>query len=435
MWFRHTIKKNNIQNFVKYNEWDKSDIVQKIQNMKENTVDRLIKSFSQENIKFIDPMLIKWIEKEYFELLKNYDWNINNNFDYTKQQKEIEKMFKIHSFDDAYLSKFKKHHDNKLLDIHIRTLLDRRKDLLKKSSKWPRDYDELKKINKALSLMNTNNIKNTKSRNVLFDKELFEQSENYSDKFNIQCFYEQDKQWNKNYFSVNELLNDLETFWVESWYPKLKLESLWNHDKEFKVVQKFIKLALVKNILAKYRDYQEVVIYNFKDYEKLEWWEWHKNQEWVLAEQIVERSFRDYANLDDRHEVKIKKASIWEDQAHKVDLILQVKDKKTWINIEKELQLTVNSKDNVLQNKKIQIKRQKEIRHTDLDLVKLELNWLAQKATVWRNSDRPIWGLNSLLSIEDKEFLKHTYDRIIENLDKKVSIKDKTKINWYKKVA
>jgi hypothetical protein len=40
------------------------------------------------------------------------------------------------------------------------------------------------------------------------------------------------------------------------------------YDKRFYSAQKFIKLALVKNILAKYRDYQEVIMYNFKDYEK-----------------------------------------------------------------------------------------------------------------------------------------------------------------------
>ena len=36
-----------------------------------------------------------------------------------------------------------------------------------------------------------------------------------ADAFDIQCFFEQDKQGNKHYFSLYELLNDLETFGTE----------------------------------------------------------------------------------------------------------------------------------------------------------------------------------------------------------------------------
>ncbi len=425
MWFKNTVSKDDIQNFVKEDvNSDKSKIVKQIQEMKENTISRLKASFSQEKIKFIDPMLIKWVEKEYFSLIKDVDWKIDEEYDYSKSQKEIEKIFKNHDFDESYIWKFENISDNKLLETPRKKLIERKKELLKNKTKWPREYNELKKIDSALTLLDTNNINNTKARNVLFDKTEFKQSK---DKFNIQCFYEQDKQWNKNYFSINELLNDLETFGVESGYPKINISELWSYWNEFHTVQKFIKVALLKNILEKYRDYQEVAMYDFQDNEKHKWAKWYENKTWILAEKVVEWSFRDYANLDSNHDVNIKKASIGEDQAHKVDLIIQIKDKKTWINIEEELQLTVNTNNSVLQHKRKQINRQKDIRDTNLDLLELELNWLTQKTTLWRNMDRPIWWLNSLLSIEDKEFMKKTYNRLVEKLDEKVSQKVQVK--------
>jgi len=155
-------------------------------------------------------------------------------------------------------------------------------------------------------------------------------------------------------------------------------------------VQKFIKLALVKNILAKYRDYQEVVMYDFKDYEKYTTEKEYNNKSGILAEKVVEWSFRNFANLDDTYEVSIKKASVGQDQKNKIDLIIQIKDKKSGINIQKELQLTLAHDEYILQNKRIQIDRQKHIRHTDLDLLELELHLLEQKVTLWRNMDRPI---------------------------------------------
>lgn len=42
--------------------------------MKEDTVKRIIKGFSQPEIKCINTELIKGIEKEYFTLLQENDW-------------------------------------------------------------------------------------------------------------------------------------------------------------------------------------------------------------------------------------------------------------------------------------------------------------------------------------------------------------------------
>lgn len=418
MWFRHTVKKNNIQNFIEYNEWKESDIVKKIQNLKEDTVKRLIKWFSQEEIKFVDPNLIKDVEKEYFDLIKENNWDIDTNFDYTKVRKDTEKMFKKHEFDEKYIWNFEKISENNLIDTPIKKLILRKQQLLNIKNRWPKEKKELDKIFQTLKLLDNRNIENTKSRTIFLEKSQFHWK---WDKFNVQCFYEQDKNWNRNYFSINELLNDLESFGIESWYPKIDKESLNSMWKDFLSVQKFIKLALLKNILSKYRDYQEIVMYGFKDYEKQIWESGYENRTWILAEKLVEWSFRNFANIDEKYDIKVKKASVWEDQKHKVDLIVEMKDKKTWVNIEKELQLTINENKDVLQNKRIQIERQKRIRKKDIDLLKLELHWLNQKVTLRRNMERPIWWLNDLLSIEDKEFMKETYSRIVEKLEKKIS--------------
>lgn len=161
----------------------------------------------------------------------------------------------------------------------------------------------------------------------------------------------------------------------------------------FQNAQKYIKLALVKNILAKYRNYQEIMMYDFKDYEKhvqKNPFLTYSNQKGILAEKVVERNFRNFANLEDKYDVTIKKASVGEDQKNKIDLIVQIKDKASGINIIKELQLTMDHNPEVLQDKKCQIAQQKKIRESDLDLLQLELSLLDQKVTLWRNMERPI---------------------------------------------
>jgi len=78
-------------------------------------------------------------------------------------------------------------------------------------------------LRELLPLMDNNNIQNTKSRTILFDpKEMID----VKDAFTIQCFFEQDKQGNKHYFSLYELLNDLETFGIESGYPVIDLTNI-----------------------------------------------------------------------------------------------------------------------------------------------------------------------------------------------------------------
>ncbi|MFZ2150843.1 MAG: hypothetical protein WAZ12_04030 [Candidatus Absconditicoccaceae bacterium] len=413
MTFHKTISQKDIQNFISNTKGEKSKVVKEIQNLKENTIDRLMQDFGQDDIKFIDPMLVKGVEKDYFEILKTTQGNVDPNFDYNIIKKDIENMFKRESFQKDYIKKYKSCSESKYLETSHKQLLQRKKELSSNIHIGHREQEELSSINGFLKLLETENIENTKSRNIMFDKDYFT---NTGDKFNIQCFFEQDEEGNRNYFSINELLNDLETFGIESGYPKIQTETFGGIEG-FNNVQKFIKLALLKNILAKYRNYQEVLMYNFIDYEKGE----HSdgNRIGLLAEKVVERTFRNFADIDNRYSVKVRKSSIGEDEKNKVDLIIHLKDKKTGLNIEKELQLTIDHHQKVLEHKRLQIDRQKGSRGSNLDLLELELHLLDQKITLRRNLNRPIGGLNNFLSIEDKEFLKKTYDRIIGELEEK----------------
>lgn len=413
----HTISKEEIYKFIENHNSDVWESVCNIQNIKEDMIKRISKELWDNNVKFIDPRLINGVEKDYFELLKKSEWDINKDFDYTKQKNEFEKMFKTHEFDEIYIKNFDDIRKSHMIEIPKNKLIKKQKELQNNKNKLGiKDKEEFIRINQIVKLLDNTNIENTKSRNLFFDEKQFNNSWK---SFNIQCFFEQDKKWNKNYFSANELLNDLETFGIESGYPIIN-EMATNNKKEFRNLQKLIKLSLIRNILSKYRDYQEVLMHHLTDYEKRKNGEMLGNKSGILAEKIVEWSFRNLANTDEKYEIKIKKASIGEDQINKIDLIIQIKDKKTGVNIQKELQLTLNEDKNILQHKRIQIERQKNTRHADIDLLELELNLLWQKVTIWRNLDRPIWWLSGVLSLEDKEFLKTTYDRIISELENKI---------------
>ncbi len=426
--FDHTITKKDIQNFISTNKAKatpekKWTVVEQIQVMKEDSIKRLIKWFSQPEIKCIDPGLIKWVEKEYFKFLKDDDWektcgqNINPLFDSSALAKESENMFKKHEFDPNYIGKFDQLRNQNFLDISKTKIIARYNELVEKSLLGKQETEELATIRMINPLLNTKNIENTKSRTIYFDEKEFVDT---AKPFAIECFFEQDSQWHKHYFSLNQLLNDLETFGVESGYPVLDTQNLGKYSKAFGTIQRDIKLALIKSILAKYRDYQEILMYDLVDFEKNLTGTNIKSKSWLLAEKAVEWAFRNYAVQDERYTVTIKKASVGEDQIHKIDLIVELQDKKSGVNIQKELQLTINNDKHILEKKRLQTLRKKNMRDVDIDLLHLELSLLAQKVTVWRNLGRPIGWLSSFLTIEDKEFFATTYKRIVQELQEKI---------------
>lgn len=416
--FKSMITPDDIQNYTDENIGNKGQVVKKIQNIKKNIVRNIYKDFSTDGPKIIDPSLIKGIEKEYHKLLQREDNKINREFHHEQYSQDMKDMFIPQEFSNDYIWDFNNLRNTSLIETP-KWKLDARKKFLNTTyaNLWPKDKEELKRLNIITKLLDSNTIKNTRSRTIHFDVQELSKAKN---NFNAQCFFEQDKNWNKHYFSFNELLNDLETFGIESGYPVL--DTKWLQIPGIPNAQKHIKLALVKNILEKYRDYQEILMYNFKDYEKHiqeNPFSNYNNQKWILAEKVVEWSFRNFANLEDRYDIKVKKSSVGEDQKNKIDLLVEVKDKTSWVNITKELQLTLDHDPDVLNYKKQQIAREKTNRAADLDLLQLELSLLDQKMTLWKNMDRPIWWLNDLLSIEDKEFLKNTFERIIIEIQKK----------------
>ena len=102
----HTISKEEIYKFIENHNSDVWESVCNIQNIKEDMIKRISKELWDNNVKFIDPRLINGVEKDYFELLKKSEWDINKDFDYTKQKNEFEKMFKTHEFDEIYIKNF-----------------------------------------------------------------------------------------------------------------------------------------------------------------------------------------------------------------------------------------------------------------------------------------------------------------------------------------
>jgi hypothetical protein len=147
-------------------------------------------------------------------MLKQIQGNVDENFDYEKTRKETENMFKKETFDKDYIQKFKNFStNNKYLETPKYKLIQRKDELQRGRIIQKKDQEEIENINNYLRLLETSFIENTKSRDIHLDPKAFE---NQPNKFNSQCFFEQDAQGNKNYFSINELLNDLETFGVES---------------------------------------------------------------------------------------------------------------------------------------------------------------------------------------------------------------------------
>ncbi len=398
------IKKNEIYDYMENNENKKEkQAVEKIQKLKEDITQRL---FSE--LKPIDIPKFQEAESDYLKALEGkQEVNVFED-DIYKEKINFEKIFKNEK-DPSYVERFKivsslcsKYWDE---DIHeLKNLLN--DDILSPEEKM--------EIQKFLKIARIESVKNTWKRKIYFDYQILEDKKfRLEEKFNIPCFFEQDEKWNKNFLSLNALLKDLQSFWQEIGYPQLTSELSEEYKKFFPSVQRRIKMALSKNFLSYYRDQQEVLMYDFLDYEKKEWN--LKNKKWFATEQVVERMFRHFANLDQKYKIDIQKASIWEDQRDKVDLIIKIQNKQSKISIEKELQITTNTSPNVLKKKRKQIK-QRHNNWNNLELVRVELENIERKLNIWQKLKRPVWWLQDLLSIEDKKFLKETYNRLVDEL-------------------
>lgn len=369
--------------------WDvnldkQKNAVRTIQRLKADITKRILSSFN-----VVDSWMVKESEEIYIEALESLGqvkW-LDKSVVWKKMKAEIERMFKSYSSLDEnrnYLGLFE-------------TNLNKNKKVDEESIEW------------------------SKSKSIFFDKNEFEKHTDKSKPFQMKCFYEQDNSWKTNYFSLNDLINDITTFGTEVWYPKLTSEIPEEYKKYFPSLWRRIRFAVAKSLIIKYRDYQETIMYWFDDYEKQ--WKYSEKQEWVSVEHIVEWHFRTYANAYPWYKIFVEKASIWEDQQWKIDLFIRLEDQKTWVNVKKLLQLTVNPDPEVLAKKRRVIERIKRWSQMDIQLLNPQIDRLSNSLQIWRKFGRPIWWVWKIMSEHDDYVLKNEFDKIVEDLKWKISRK------------
>jgi hypothetical protein len=257
-------------------------------------------------------------------------------------------------------------------------------------------------------------------KDILFDMPIFlKYSSLGSSKDNIPCFYEQDTQGNKNYFSLNDLLNDMETFGTQRYVPRVddvQLKAITPHFPHF---VRALKLKNTYRKLQELRDKQEQVMYDLPHYREQHFYEqgkMHTVAEGKLAEKVVEWMFRHFAQLAQEYDIRVIRASIGEDIINKVDLVLEIRNKRTGVQIEKELQLTMNNRPEILEKKKHQLEELKVKKGNDIALIQLVFNDLCDKYRLRWAFGAPVGGLKTMLDLEEKDLLGKTYERIVQEL-------------------
>ena len=421
------INQKELRDFLN-NSWENMDAVQKIQYIKEDVVSKIF------NIWKLDSNWFKNSEELYLLALEELESiDIANKDNYISVlKKEIENMSKKQTFDflenknkEAYIWDFESFKE--LLNKFIYSNKSSLKNSLSDRFVNNKDKEEIKKYLKAT---NNESIENTRKRNFFFDEKIFEHSlgNNMSSK-NIECFYEEDFSWNKNYFSINTLTNYIDTFWVEIWLAEIDMDSIPNdiRKKYFPSINRRIKSSMYKNILQDLRDKQEVLMYWFKDYELIEWI--NKDQKsWFIAEKLVELEFRELSQLSE-YNISIIRWSIWEDQQDKIDLYIVLEDKKTWIKIQDELQITLRED---IELKEEQIEKRNKIlqskwEYSESQLIQFTLKDLWKKVHAWKYFNRPIWRLWDTFDEIEKTTIRETFKRLVWDLEEKINKKQNKK--------
>jgi len=445
--YKGAIDSKNISNFIEWSENSSIKSVEDIQNIKKNLVEQILIWWK------INSQKIKKSEEAYLdELIWKLDWKLDWKF--TKEtlvkelKKEIEAMQKPQTIESLwehnkwYIWNF----DNfiNLLHKYVSASNNSLDHQLNDNIVKPKIKKNIKEYQ---SIFKKESINNTRKRELLYDEDIFnlemdsfdwekyitnndelgnswnelESKRGFTKEYikyknNIECFYEEDFDWNKNYFSLNTLIHYTDTFWVELWL----FDSKGTVDN-FSGLNRKIKHSMTKNILQDLRDKQEILMYGFKDYE-LESGVKNYKKAWFIAEKIVELEFRELAELSE-YKISIVKASVGEDQNKTVDLFIILKDEKTWVEIEREIQLTIKNDINI---KKEQIaKRNKELKkmwsYTDSELVQLTLKDLWKKIHAWKYFNRPIWKLSDILDNSENVLIRETFNRLVLELKEKQS--------------
>lgn len=238
---------------------------------------------------------------------------------------------------------------------------------------------------------------------------------------NEKCFFETDLEWNKNYFSYNSLLNYIDTFWLEVWLPHIDVSDIPEDIRKyfFPSMDRVLKKHMSVTIIEWLRDKQEILMNNLTDY-KLDRKDKSDLQAWFIAEKVVELEFRQLADLSE-YNIKISKPSVWEDMINKVDLFLELEDKKTGIKVHTELQITI--RDDLELKKQQIVKRnkflQKQEDYTDSKLIDFTMKDLWKKLNFWKSHNRPIWRLSDTLDDIEKTTIRDTFKRLVSWLERK----------------
>ncbi len=260
-------------------------------------------------------------------------------------------------------------------------------------------------------------------KDILFDEQLFQKyGVAWNAKDSIPCFYEQDTQGNKNFFSLNDLINDVITFDNKRYIPlvdDLQLKAITKHFPHF---SRALKYATTYTNLEELRDRQEQIMYGLPNYRDTPFYVDGENNKVSIghfAEKVVEWMFRHFAQLSQEYDIKVIRASTWEDIINKVDLVLQIKNKRTWVHVEKELQLTTNRSPEILSKKREQLAQMKWKKGKDIELIQLVFDDLYDKYKLRWAFGAPVGGLKTILDLEEKDLLGKTYERIVEEMTEK----------------
>lgn len=409
-YFRWPITKKEIDAYLKKTSIsEKTEAVRTLQNLKEHISNNIFSVFSLWN-----PLDYKNAEIKYLDWLATIQ-QIDSYFDdeYIKQYKYlIESIFKKKwnwrekaNFVTVSYEKFSK------LPYYIEKYWTFKRDELEELSRDTKiSIEERYEINDFLSTLKAKQINYSSNKCFYFDEKKFKYYDLIGNHYyNFKCFYELDISWNRHYFSINDLLNDIVTFWVEVWLPQLDVTSLPSNFKSFfPSVNRRLRYALALYLIQDLRDKQERIMYSITDFEKSGF---NNNSKWKITEQLVEWYFRSVSQKISGYSIGVERWSPWDDAFWKIDLVLTIENLKTKINVRKRLQLTMQTNENVLKLKR------KRTNNWLTKLIQVEIISLKRIIFLWRKFNRPIWGIWDLLSIQDKVFLWKVLDSIIKEID------------------
>lgn len=408
--FKWPISKKDIVDYLSNNPInEKTEAVRVLQNLKEHISNNIFSVFSLWNpidyknaeIKYLDWLSLSQEIDSFFddEYLKKYKYLIESIF-----KKKVNGREKSNFVAVSY-EKFSK------LPYYIEKYGTFKRDELDDLSRDSKiSIEERYEINDFISTLKARQVNLSSNKIFYFDEKQFKYYSLLSSQyFSYKCFYESDITWHKHYFSINDLLNDIITFWIEVWLPQLNIDSIpEDYKKYFPSINRRIRYAMALHLIQDLRDKQERIIYTITDFEK---YGSIAASKWRITEQLVERYLRSISQKINWYSISVEKGSPWDDAFGKIDLVVTVENIKTKVNLKKYFQITMQTNENVLRLKR------KRVNDSLAQLLQVEIISLKRIVYLWKKFNRPIWGIWDLISIQDKVFLWKVLDAIIKKIE------------------